>query len=102
MSKDYFSGVAGDIAEFKAARESYKKQYWLRSRDMPHEKRKRIKKLFMKIDRLRNHMILWLKQMVNKQPSNYESYVTLIERGKEEIQSSFQQLDKVMYDARAR
>ena len=53
----------------------------------------------MKIDRLRNHLKLWLKHLVSKKPSNYDSYMQLIERGKTEINQSFKQLDQALYRA---
>jgi len=94
MAKDYIVRTAGEIAELKQARELYKKRFWIHSRSMDKQKRKSITKLFVKIDRLRNHLKLWLKQLANNKPSNHDSYVKLIERGKNEIDYSFRQLDK--------
>lgn len=97
MSEDFICKVSSDIHNYQKIREAYKKQFWLRSRDLDHQRRKAIKKLFMKIDRLRNHLKLWLKHLVVKKPSNYSSYMQLIERGKTEINNSFKQLDQALY-----
>lgn len=99
MDENFIYNVSSEIDSYQKTREAYKKQFWLRSKDLDHAQRKLIKKLFMKIDRLRNHLKLWLKHLVSKKPSNYDSYMQLIERGKTEINHSFKQLDQVLYRA---
>lgn len=66
---------------------------------MGHTQRKTVKKLFEKIDRLRNHLKLWLAYLVSRKPFNSDSYVQLIERGKVELDKTFKQLDKTLYPA---
>lgn len=99
MGEDFVYKVSSEIDSYQKTRDAYKKQFWLRSKNMDHEQRKLIKKLFMKIDRLRNHLKLWLKHLVSKRPSNYDSYIQLIDRGRAEINNSFKQLDQVLYRA---
>ncbi len=99
MIQDYYVQASADIEGYKQTREIYKKQFWLHSKSMDHERRKQIKSLFMKIDRLRNHIALWLKHLVSNKPSNYDEYMQLIERGKAEIDSSFKQLDQALHRA---
>lgn len=99
MGEDFIHQVSSEIDSYQKTREAYKKQFWLRSRELDHEQRKLIKKLFMKIDRLRNHLKLWLKHLVSRKPSNYDSYIQLIDRGRTEINNSFKQLDQALYPA---
>ncbi len=99
MRDAYIVDLASDITDLKKTREAYKRQFWLQSKSMDHHQRKLVKKLFMKIDRLRNHLKLWLKHLVSHKPSNYDSYVQLIERGRSEIRNSFKQLDQALYRA---
>lgn len=99
MGEDFIHQVSSEIDSYQKTREAYKKQFWLRSRELDHEQRKLIKKLFMKIDRLRNHLKLWLKHLVSRKPSNYDSYIQLIDRGRTEINNSFKQLDQALYRA---
>lgn len=97
MDQDFITKTASEIAELKQLRETYSKRFWIHSKSMNQEKRKHIKKLFRKIDRLRNHLMLWLKHLVSKKPSDYDNYVGLINKGKAEIQTSFKQLDEALY-----
>lgn len=96
MSSKNINKIASEIANLKETREVYKKHFWIKSNSMDKEQQKTVKKLFMKIDRLRNHLTLWLKHLVTNKPSNYDSYMQLIQRGKLEVQNSFKQLDQVM------
>lgn len=97
MREDYLHQISSEIEGYQKTREAYKKQFWLRSKELSHEQRKLIKKLFMKIDRLRNHLKLWLKHLVSRRPSSYDNYLQLIDRGRDEIKSSFKQLDQALY-----
>lgn len=97
MAKDFIYEVSSEIDRYQKTREFFKKQFWLQSKNLDAEQRKLIKKLFTKIDRLRNHLKLWLRHLVSNKPSNHESYVALIERGKSEINTSFKQLDEALY-----
>lgn len=99
MNKKFIHKVSNEIDNYHKTREAYKKQFLLRSQNFNHEQRKMINKLFMKIDRLRNHVKLWLKHLVSKKPANYDSYVQLIDRGRAEINKSFKQLDQALYQA---
>jgi uncharacterized protein Yka (UPF0111/DUF47 family) len=99
MSEEFVYKMSDKIVSYQATRDAYKKQFWLRSKDISPAERKSIKKLFMKIDRLRNHLKLWLKHLVSKKPSNYNSYIQLIERGSFEITQSLYQLDKALHKA---
>lgn len=96
MGEDYIAKTTHEISQLKNTREAYKKRFWIKSKRITPEKKKSIKKLFMKIDRLRNHLKLWLKHLVNNKPTNYYSYVQLINRSKNEINTSFKQLDKML------
>ena len=97
MSNNFIYEATEDIRRYKQTRDAYKKQYWLRSNSLDAKQRKTAKKLFMKIDRLRNHIKFWLKHLVNKRPTNSDSYFVLISRGRAEIQNSLEQLDHVLY-----
>lgn len=97
MARDFIYKITTEIDRFQKTREFFKKQFWLRSKNLDAEETKKIKKLFTKIDRLRNHLKLWLRHLVSNKPANRENYVTLIERGKTEINTSFKQLDKALY-----
>lgn len=99
MNKDYITDVSGEIESLTKTKEFYKKQYWQKSRSLDTKKRIITKKLFLKVDRLNSHLKLWLKHLVQNKPSNKDSYITLIERGKSEMNSSFKQLNKILYEA---
>ena len=96
---DYLLYTATEISKFKQTRDAYKKQYWIRSKFISGQKRKIIQKTFKKVDRIRNHLKLWLTHMAKNRPSNQDSYIKLIERGRKEIQDSFKQLDRALYGA---
>jgi len=99
MSKTLLNKTYQDLDRFKILRDSYKKIFWIKSKSMDPGLRKQIHKQFAKIDRLRNHLTLWLKHMLNKKPSNSGSYEQLIVRGKTEIRRILRQLDKTLSHA---
>lgn len=96
MSKENIKQLSNEIANLKETREMYKKRFWIKSSSMDKQQQRKVKKLFVKIDRLRNHLTLWLKHLVTNKPSNYDSYIELINRGRREVKSSFRQLDKAL------
>ncbi len=96
MKKREIDTLSDEISSFKKTRELYKKRFWIGSRAMDYEQRRLVRKLFMKIDRLRNHLKLWLRLLISNKASNRDNYVQLINKGKIEIQNSFKQLDRIM------
>ncbi len=97
MNQEYLLQTNEEIISIKQTRDAYKKQFWLRAKSLDATERKTIKKLFAKIDRLRNHLSLWLKQLMNGKHVSHDNYQQLIERGKTEIQQSFVLLDQALY-----
>lgn len=97
MDKKYIEQVSEELEELNRTRDHYRKYFWINSKKMSHQRRQQVKKLFMKIDRLRNHLKLWLKQVIGKKPINPGTYYFLIERSKQEAKESLKQLDKTIH-----
>lgn len=96
MQTDYIDSIIKEVAELDYVRHQYKKQYWISSPKIGYRRRKKIKKLFTKVDRLRNHIKLWLKQIVKNKPTNYDSFKNHIEKAKGEAKTSLKILGKVL------
>lgn len=69
MKHDDINHMSNEIAEYKTIRDAYKKQFWVQSPSISHKKRARIEALFAKIDRCRNRLHLWLRQLSTKRPT---------------------------------
>ncbi len=97
MKHDNIHHISNEIAQYKTIRDAYKKQFWLQSPSMTHKKRARIEAIFTKIDRCRNRLHLWLRQLSIKRPTRKMLLLSKLQRNRTEIQTSFKQLDAALY-----
>lgn len=99
MQKVDIQKISQEIEQFKQARDTYRKRFWLHAPKLGHKRRKEAKKLFSQIDRLRNHLTLWLLRLGKKQPAQKENELKLIDRAMQQIRQGFQKLDNVLHHA---